>query len=110
MEAKASLKFARIGTQKARCVADLVRGEDVGKALMKLTFSNRKPAKIIHKLILSAVATARQNPSVDVDALFVKEILVDRGPHYKRQIPRAQGRASLIRKKSSHIQLVLEER
>ena len=110
MEVKASLRFARIGTQKARLVADLVRGQHVEKALKQLVFLNRKPAKIIKKLILSTLANARQNSYIDIDNLFIKKIIINEGPHYKRQIPRAQGRASLIRKKSSHIDLVLAER
>ena len=110
MEVKTSLKFVRVGTQKAKIVADLVRGQHVEKALKQLVFLNRKPAKIIKKLILSTLANARQNNYIDIDNLFIKTITVDKGPHYKRQIPRAQGRSSLIRKKSSHINLVLAER
>ena len=109
-EVSANLKFARVGTQKARLVADVVRGKSVDKALMQLEFLDRKSAELIKKLILSAVATARQDPSIAEDNLFITKILVDRGPHYKRQIPRAQGKASLIRKKTSHIHLVLAER
>ena len=110
MEVKSSLKFTKINTQKARVVANLIRGKHVEKALRQLAFLNRKPARIVKKLLLSTVANARQNSYIDVDNLFIKKITIDRGPYYKRQIPRAQGRSSLIKKKLSHIDLVLAER
>ena len=110
MEVKASLKFARVGDQKARIVADLVRGKMVNEAIRILTFDNKKPAQMIKKLVESAVANAEQKQVIDVDNLYIKEILVDKGPFMKRYMPRAQGRASVIRKKSSHISLVLDER
>lgn len=110
MEVKASLKFARVGDQKARIVADLVRGKMVNDAIRILTFDNKKPAQMIKKLVESAVANAEQKQVIDVDNLYIKEILVDKGPFMKRYMPRAQGRASVIRKKSSHISLVLDER
>ena len=110
MEVKASLKFARVGCQKARIVADLVRGKDVNTALKELTFVDRRPARIIEKLISSAVANAEQKQSIDIDNLYIKTITVDGGPNYKRWLPRAQGRATMIRKRSSHINVVLDER
>jgi len=110
MEAKAHLKYARIGTQKARIVADSVRGKDVNEAIRILTFMKRKPASVVKKLIESAVANAEQKKSVDLDNLYVKFISVDQGPQLKRLRPRAQGRAFVVRKKQSHINLVLGER
>ena len=110
MEVKASLKFARIGAQKARLVADLIREKDVNEALRVLSKAEKKAAYIIKKLLKSAVANADQKKVVDVDSLFVKTICVDAGPVMKRFIPKAQGRASEIRKKTSHINIILDER
>lgn len=110
MEAKASLNYARVGAQKARLVADLVRGKDVSDALKTLTFLNKKTAGMIKKLIESAVANAEDKKVMDIDKLYVKTIYVDQGPVLKRFRPRAQGRAFGVRKKTSHINVILEER
>ncbi len=110
MEVKATLKFARVGAQKARIVADLVRGQDVGEALKMLAFVDQKSGGLIRKLIGSAVANADQKQTIDLDKLYVKTITVDQGPALKRIRPRAQGRAYGIRKKMSHINVVLDER
>jgi large subunit ribosomal protein L22 len=110
MEVKAFLKFARVSAQKARLVADLVRGKDVNEALKTLSFTNKKSALMMKKLIQSAVANAEQKQVIDVDNLYVKHISVDAGPHIKRYMPRAQGRAAEIRKRTAHINLRLEER
>jgi len=110
MEVKAKLKYTRVGARKMRLVADLVRGKNVNEALQILTFTNKKSAPIIKKLLQSAVANADQKKTVDVDTLFVKHITVDVGPVLKRYIPRAMGRASEVRKKTSHVNLILEER
>ena len=110
MEVKASLKFAKVGDQKAKIVANMVRGKMVNDAIRILTFDNKKPSMMIKKLIESAVANADQKQVIDVDNLYVKEIMVDKGPFMKRYQPRAQGRAFVIKKKSSHISLVLDER
>jgi large subunit ribosomal protein L22 len=110
MEVKASLKYARVGAQKARLVVDVVRGKDVNQAVKDLTFLNKKTASLVKKLIESAVANAEYKKVIDIDKLYVKSIWVDQGPVLKRFRPRAQGRAYGIRKKTSHINLVLEER
>lgn len=110
MEVRSSLKFARVGSQKARLVADLVRGQDVGEALKILSFADQKSAGLIKKLISSAVANADQMKTIDLDRLYVKTITVNQGPSIKRIRPRAQGRAYGIRKKMSHINVVLDER
>lgn len=110
MEVKASLKYARVGAQKARLVADVVRGKDVNEAIKTLTFLNKKTAGLIKKLIESAVANAEYKKVMDVDNLYVKTIWVDQGPSLKRFRPRAQGRAYGIHKKTSHINVVLEEK
>jgi large subunit ribosomal protein L22 len=110
MEVKASLKYARVGAQKARLVVDLVRGKDVNEAVKTLTFLNKKTALMVKKLIESAVANADNKKVMDVDNLYVKSIWVDQGPVLKRFRPRAQGRAFGVRKKTSHINVVLEEK
>lgn len=110
MEVKASLNFARIGSQKARLVADIVRGQDVNEAIRTLTFMKQKGAGLIKKLIESAVANAEDRKVIDVDNLYVKSIWVDMGPAIKRFRPRAQGRAFMVKKKMSHINVVLEEK
>jgi large subunit ribosomal protein L22 len=110
VEVKASLNFARIGCQKARLVADVVRGKDVNEAIRNLTFMKQKGAGLIKKLIESAVANAENKKTIDIDNLFVKSIWVDMGPSMKRFRPRAQGRAFEVKKKMSHINVVLEEK
>lgn len=110
MEARARLSFARVGAQKARLVADLVRNKNVNEAIQFLTTTNKKSAIMIRKLIQSAVANADQTKQMDLDNLYVKTIYVDAGPVMKRYTPRAQGRASEIRKKTSHINVILGER
>jgi large subunit ribosomal protein L22 len=110
MEVKASLNYARIGCQKARLVADIVRGQDVNQAIRTLTFMKQKGAGLVKKLIESAVANAENKKVIDVDNLYVKHISVDMGPSIKRFRPRAQGRASEIKRKISHINLILDEK
>lgn len=110
MEIKAKLKFARTGALKAREVARLVAGKDVNTALNILSFSKRKSASLIEKLLKSAVSIAEQKKVLDVDSLYVKSIYVNQGPHLKRFRPRARGSASPYKKKQSHIELVLDER
>ena len=110
MEVKATLNFARIGCQKARLVADVIRGQDVNEAIRSLTFMKQKGAGLVKKLIESAVANAEHKKVIDVDNLYVKHISVDMGPAIKRFRPRAQGRASQIKRKISHINVILDEK
>lgn len=110
MEVKAKLSYARVSSRKARLVADLVRGKNVNDAINVLTFLPKKSGLMIKKLIESAVANAGQNQTIDIDNLFVKTLMVEKGPFLKRFIPRAQGRAAEVRKKMSHIYLTLDER
>jgi large subunit ribosomal protein L22 len=110
MEVKAKLRFIRIAPQKARLVADLIRGKKSEDALNILTFTKKAAAKLIIKLLKSAIANATQKKTIDVDRLFVKKIAVDQGPTMKRFMPRALGRATTIRKRTSHITIVLDER
>ena len=110
MEVTARLSYARMGCQKARLVADVVRGKDVNEAIRSLTFMKQKGAVLIKKLIESAVANAENKKVIDVDNLYVKTIFVDMGPAMKRFRPRAQGRAFEVRKKISHITVILDEK
>jgi large subunit ribosomal protein L22 len=110
MEINAKLRNIRMGCQKARIVADLVRGKDVNEALKILAFMPQKPAGLFKKLIESAVANADQKKVVDVDNLYIKHVSVDMGPSLSRFRPRAQGRATPIKRKSSHFNLILDER
>ena len=110
MEASAKLKFVRLSPQKTRLVADMVRGKAVQEALNILKFSPKRPADVVAKLVRSAVANAEQMGVSDVDRLFVKALFVDQGPVLKRFMPRAQGRATKIRKPTSHITVILDEK
>ena len=113
MPTKAQARFARISPRKARMIVNLVRGKSAAQALQLLQFTNKAGAPWVRKVIESAVANARvQNPAVDVDALFVSQAMVDKGPnsHMRRWRPRAMGRATRIQKGMSHITIVLGER
>ena len=110
MEIKAVAKYIRLSPQKARLVADVVRGMGVEDALTTLRFMPKKGAVIIRKVLASAIANADQVDTVDVDTLYVKQILIDGGPMLKRFSPRAQGRANRILKRSSHITVVVDEK
>jgi len=90
-------------------IADIVRGQNVEQAINTLRFMPKKGARIIRKLLESAVANASQNEAIDVDTLYVKTIYVDGGPMLKRIRPRAMGRASRILKRTSHITVILDE-
>ena len=90
-------------------VADLIRGKKSEEALNLLTFTPKTAARIIIKLLKSAIANATQKKTIDIDRLYVKQVMVDQGPMMKRFMPRALGRATMIRKRSSHITLVLDE-
>ncbi len=109
MEAKALAREIRISPQKARLIADLVRGQDVATAINTLRFMPKKGARILRKVIESALANASQNEAIDVDTLYIKTIFIDGGPMLKRIMPRAQGRANRILKRTSHITVVLDE-
>ena len=103
MEVAARLKGARISAQKARLVADQVRGMPVEEALSLLEFSPKKAAHIVKKILDSAIANAENNEGADVDELKVSTIFVDKGMTMKRLRPRAKGRADRIFKRSCHI-------
>lgn len=103
MEVVAKLKGARLSAQKARLVADQIRGKGVEEALLILTYSPKKGAEIIKKVLDSAIANAEHNEGADVDELKVSTIFVDEGVTMKRISPRAKGRADRIFKRSCHI-------
>jgi len=109
MQAEARIKNARISAQKARLVADQVRGLQVEQAVNLLAFSPKKGARIIKKILESAIANAEHNEGADVDELRVTAIQVNEGPTMKRIRARAKGRASRISKRSSHISVTVAE-
>lgn len=107
MQTKAVLRSSRISPQKARLVADQVRGMPVAKALDLLKFSDKKAAHIIYKVLWSATSNAENNDGADVDELKVSTIMVDEGPVLKRLMARAKGRGTRILKRTSHITVVV---
>ena len=108
-EAKAVLRTARISPQKARLVADQVRGLSAERAVRLLRVSDKKAARLIQKVGESAIANAEHNQGADVDELKVKTIMVDEGPTLKRFMARAKGRGTRILKRTSHITVVVGE-
>ena len=109
MESKAVAKYIRISPQKARLIADVVRGKNVDDAITTLKFMPKKGARLLRKVIESAVANADQTQSIDIDTLYVKSIHIDGGPMLKRFSPRAMGRATRILKRTSHITVIVDE-
>ncbi len=109
MEVVARLRGARLSAQKARLVADQIRGKGVEEALQLLTFSPKKGAEVIRKVLDSAIANAEHNEGADVDELRVSTIYVDEGMTMKRIRPRAKGRADRILKRSCHITIKLAD-
>ncbi len=109
MQASAKLSYARIAPQKCRLVADQIRGLPVERALETLTFSQKKAAQLVRKVLESAIANAEHNEGADVDELKVSAICVDEGPIHKRWRARAKGRANRILKRTSHIQITVAE-
>jgi len=107
MEAKAILRSARISPQKARLVADQVRGLQVARASNLLQFSDKKAAHLIRKVLMSAISNAENNQGADVDDLKVASIFVDEGQMLKRFMARAKGRGTRILKRTSHITVVV---
>lgn len=109
MATSATLRFSRSSPQKLRLVADQIRGLPVDRALNLLTFSNKKSAAIIRKVLESAIANAEHNDGADIDELKVATICIDQGPTLKRLQPRARGRADRILKPMSHITVTVAE-
>ncbi len=110
MEARAILRFIRVSPRRVRLVVDQIRGKEVEKTLDILKFTPKRSAAIVAKVLKSAIANAENTQSVDVDRLYVKRALVDEGGMWKRFMPRAMGRASRVRKRLSHITVVIDER
>ncbi len=108
-EARATSKYIRVSPQKARLVVNMIRGKKVDEALSILTLEKKAVSKPVAKLLKSAVANAENTKELDVDVLFVKKAFVDGGPTTKRMRPRAMGRGNTIRKRTSHITIILEE-
>ena len=99
----------RISPRKVRIVGDLIKKRNINDAIGILTYMPQKASFILKKLLDSAIANARQKKYVDVDNLYVKNVIVDGGPVMKRFLPRAMGRATKIRKRTSHITMILDE-
>jgi len=110
MEVRSIARYQPISPRKCRLVADMVRGQGVENALAVLDYTHKKAAGLIAKTLRSAVANAENNNNLDVDSLFIKTIMVDPGPTSGRFRPRAQGRATAIRKRTSHITIVVDSR
>ena len=109
MEARAELRHARISARKAKIVLDTVKGKKASEAVAILKYTNKAAAPMIEKLLKSAMANAGNNHSMDETKLYIAEAYANQGPTMKRIMPRAQGRANRIRKRTSHITIVLKE-
>lgn len=110
MQAKAIAKTVRIAPRKVRLVVDLIRGKQVGEAIATLRLTPKAASPVVEKLLNSAIANAEHNYDMDINNLVVSEVFVDEGPTMKRFRPRAQGRASQINKRTSHITIVVKEK
>jgi large subunit ribosomal protein L22 len=110
MSVRAQAKYVRVAPRKAREAVDLIRGKSVSEARSTLMFANRNSARVVAKVLNSAVANAENNNSLVADDLFVKEAFVDEGPTMKRWRFRAMGRVYRVRKRTSHITVAVEQR
>ena len=108
--AQATLKYARISARKVKIVADLIRGKEVAEALAIVKFTPKAASEIIEKLLKSAIANAENNHNMDSKNLYISEIYSNQGPTLKRIRPAAKGSAVRIRKRTSHITIVLSEK
>ena len=109
-EARATLKFARISSRKVKIVADLIRGKNVDEALAIIKFTPKASSEVLEKLLKSAIANAENNHDMKHENLYVAEIYANQGPTLKRIRPAAKGSAVRIRKRTSHITIVLKEK
>ena len=109
MQTSSKHRYAKISPQKCRLVADQVRGLPVEKALTLLTFSNKKAAVLVRKVLESAIANAEHNDGADIDELKVSSVYVDQGPVMKRMRARAKGRGNRILKRTSHITVTVAD-
>lgn len=110
MQARAVARYVRISPRKARQVTNLIKGKSLSEALAVLQFTPKRASRIVEKVVRSAAANAENNHDMNTDALYVVNSYVDEGPTMRRYIPRARGRADRIRKRTSHITVVLAER
>ncbi|MCO4095904.1 MULTISPECIES: 50S ribosomal protein L22 [Staphylococcaceae] len=110
MEAKAVARTIRIAPRKVRLVLDLIRGKEVAEAIAILKLTNKASSPVVEKLLMSALANAEHNYDMNIDTLVVKEAYANEGPTLKRFRPRAQGRASAINKRTSHITIVVADK
>ena len=108
MEAKAISKYVRISPRKTRLVMDIIRNKGTNDSMQILEVMNKRAARVINKVLASAVANAKQK-ELNMDNLWIKKAVVDGGPVYKRYMPRAMGRATMIRKPTSHITIILSD-
>lgn len=109
MQVKAHAKFVRISPKKVRLVANLIAGMKPANALLQLQVTNKRSTKVIETLLKSAMANAKNNFNVNPDNMVISQILVNQGPTMRRYRPRAMGRASIIRKRTSHVSLELSD-
>jgi large subunit ribosomal protein L22 len=109
MESKAILKYVRITPRKARRVVDLIRNRSAGDALLFLRFMPYRGARVVEKVLKSAISNAEQKKATNPEAMRIVRAFVDQGPTMKRMEPRAMGRANTIRKRTSHITVILSE-
>ena len=109
MEVRAIQRYARISPQKVRKLIGAIKGQPVEMGLRRIKFMPQKSARIVEKIIQSAVANADQNPDIDVDSLVIRNITADQGPTLKRFRARARGRGSRILKRTAHITVILAE-
>ncbi|HCG4536072.1 50S ribosomal protein L22 [Ureibacillus chungkukjangi] len=109
-QAKAIARTVRIAPRKVRLVVDLIRGKQIGEAVAILRHTPKAASPVVEKVLKSAVANAEHNYDLDINNLVISEVFVDEGPTLKRFRPRAQGRASAINKRTSHITLVVSEK
>ncbi|VFP87633.1 50S ribosomal protein L22 [Candidatus Erwinia haradaeae] len=110
MEIIAQQRHARSSAQKIRLIADIIRGKKVSKALDLLTYTNKKAAILVKKVLESAIANAEHNEGADIDNLIITKIFINEGPSMKRIMPRAKGRADRVLKRTSHITLAVSDR
>jgi large subunit ribosomal protein L22 len=109
VETRSILRYARISPRKVRRVTDVIKGKKAGDAMIDLQFLPHKGSKLVSKILKSAMANAEQKKVADPESMKITKVFVDQGPSMKRMRPRAMGRADIIRKRTSHITLILEE-
>ncbi len=109
-EVKASLRYFRVSPRKVRIVAEMVKGLMVNAALKQLAFARKRSGPALLKLLKSAISNAKTNSNLNPENLYIKEFKVDEAPVFKRNMPRARGRASIIKKRRSHVTIILGEK